>query len=338
MQRGTPSRSFRRVDLSCAFATSLDTPSHVEVAESLGYRRAWCYDSPALYPDVWMTLAMAAERTSTIGLGPAVLVPSLRHPMVNAAAVATLASLAPGRVAVAVGAGFTGRFVLGYTPMRWADVEAYLDVLRALLRGEEATWEGAVVKMIHPPGFGAPRPVEVPILVGADGPKGLGVAQRCGDGVFSAARPVSGEGPSWRAVLAFGTVLAEGEDVTSERVVAAAGHGMAVAYHAMYARGGATAVDALPGGATWRAAVEAVPEASRHLAVHEGHLVHVTDRDRAALAEGASLLSTISFTGTASELRDRVAQLAAAGATELAYQPAGPDIPGELERMMAALG
>lgn len=156
------------MDISCAFATSPDTPEHVRVAEQLGYRRAWCYDSPALYPDVWMVLGRAAERTSRIGLGPGVLVPSLRHPMVNAAAIASLAALAPGRVAVAVGAGFTGRYALGQRAMRWADVRAYVTALRALLRGEEATWDGAVVRMIHPDGFVADRPVEVPVLIGAD--------------------------------------------------------------------------------------------------------------------------------------------------------------------------
>src|SRR3954453_730006 len=101
------------LDISCAFATSLDTPEHIAVAERLGYERAWLYDSPALYPDVWVMLALAAERTERIGLGPGVLVPSLRHPMTNAAAIATLAALATGRVAVAVGAGFTGRYILG---------------------------------------------------------------------------------------------------------------------------------------------------------------------------------------------------------------------------------
>jgi 5,10-methylenetetrahydromethanopterin reductase len=58
------------MDISCAFATSLETPEHIVLAERLGYQRAWCYDSPALYADVWMTLARAAERTSVIGLGP----------------------------------------------------------------------------------------------------------------------------------------------------------------------------------------------------------------------------------------------------------------------------
>ena len=105
------------MDISCAFATSSDTPAHVQLAETLGYRRAWLYDSPALYPDVWMILTRCAERTSRIGLGPGVLVPSLRHPMVNAAAIAELADQAPGRVAVAIGAGFTGRFTLGKRPM-----------------------------------------------------------------------------------------------------------------------------------------------------------------------------------------------------------------------------
>jgi 5,10-methylenetetrahydromethanopterin reductase len=326
------------VQLSAAFATSLDTPEHIRVAEQLGYANAWAYDSPALYPDVWFALCSAAERTERIGLGPAVLVPSLRHPMTNAAAIATLAALAPGRTNVAIGAGFTGRYVLGQRAMPWAQVREYVLVLRALLRGETAQWEGAAIRMIHPEGFAPPRPIDVPILIAADGPKGLAVAAELGDGIFSAARPAQGEGPAWRAVLAFGTVLGDDESVTDERVLDAAGHGLAVAYHAMYERGGAPAVDALPGGAAWRALVEAVPDAERHLATHEGHLVGLTDRDRAALADGAGLLTALSFTGSPAELRDKVAQLEAAGATELAYQPAGPDIPGELERMMDALG
>src|SRR6202021_891370 len=136
------------MDISCAFATSSDTPTHVQLAETLGYRRAWLYGSPALYPDVWMILGRCAERTSRIGLGPGVLVPSLRHPMVNAAPLTALAKLpparaaAPGRVPVAIGAGFTGRRALGERPMRWSDVADYVRVLRALLRGEESHWAG----------------------------------------------------------------------------------------------------------------------------------------------------------------------------------------------------
>src|SRR3979411_839748 len=91
--------------LSCAFATSADSHEHVRIAEELGYERAWFYDSPALYPDVWVQVCRGSERTRRIGLGPGVLVPSLRHPMVNAAAIATLVGQAPGRGAGASGAG-----------------------------------------------------------------------------------------------------------------------------------------------------------------------------------------------------------------------------------------
>jgi len=207
------------MDISCAFATSSDSPTHVQGAEALGYRRAWLYDSPALYPDVWMILSRCAERTSRIGLGPGVLVPSLRHPMVNAAAIAELVDQAPGRVAVAVGSGLTGRFTLGKRPMPWRQVADYVRCLKALLAGETGEWDGAKVRMLHPPGFGAKRPVDVPILIGADGPKGLAVAAELGDGVFSAAvpQPDAVQVADWRALLAFGTVLDEGEQLTSAR-------------------------------------------------------------------------------------------------------------------------
>jgi 5,10-methylenetetrahydromethanopterin reductase len=327
------------LDISCAFATSPATPDHIAIAEDLGYRRAWCYDSPALYADVWMTLALAAARTSSIGLGPAVLVPSLRHPMVNAAAIATLAGLAPGRVAVAIGAGFTGRYPLGKRPMRWSEVAEYLGVLRALLRGEEARWEGAVIKMLHPDRFVPDRPItDVPILVAAGGARGLAVAQKLGDGVFVVGVPPTGdELPAWRALLGFGTVLGDGEAVTDERVLDAAGHGLAIAFHATYERAGAQGVDALSGGQRWRAAIEEIAEDRRHLAIHQDHLVKVTERDYPAVLEGADLLPVVTLTGTATELRERVEQMTARGITEIAYQPAGGDIPGELERFLTAI-
>ena len=80
------------MDVSCAFAPGPDVVEHAVVAESLGYERAWLYDSPALYPDVWVTLARVAERTDRIGLGPAVLIPSLRHVLAQAMAVACVST------------------------------------------------------------------------------------------------------------------------------------------------------------------------------------------------------------------------------------------------------
>jgi len=205
------------VEISCALAPLSTTPGEVQLAERLGYRRAWLYDSPAVYPDVWLTLGQCVEHTSRIGLGPAVLVPSLRHPMVNAAAIAGLAQRAPGRVAVAIGAGFSGRMALGERAMRWSEVADYIKVLKALLRGEDVEWNGATIRMLHPSGFGAARPIDVPILVGADGPKGVAVASEQGDGIFSIALPQP-DAPtftSWRAILTFGTVFDDGEDLAS---------------------------------------------------------------------------------------------------------------------------
>lgn len=305
-----------------------------------GLQAAWLYDSPALYPDVWMVLTHCAQRTSRIGLGPGVLVPSLRHPMVNAAAIAQLVAEAPGRVAVAIGSGFTGRFTLGQKPMAWRTVAEYVRCLKALLAGETAEWDGAAIRMLHLPGYGAERPIDVPILIGADGPKGLAVAAELGDGVFSAAvpQPDAVNISKWRALLSFGTVLDDGEDLSSERALDAAAPAAVVLYHASYERGGAAMVDALPGGQAWRESIEAVPERERHLAIHEGHLVKANSRDEPHAAELVPLASSMSLTGSAAELPGKIAGLEAVGVTELVYQPAGSDIDRELRVLAAAAG
>jgi 5,10-methylenetetrahydromethanopterin reductase len=209
-----------------------------------------------------------------------------------------------------------------------------------LLAGETVDWDGARIKMMHPAGCGAARPIEVPILIGADGPKGLAVAAELGDGVFSAAvpQPDAVNAAEWRALLAFGTVLEEGEQLTSARVVDAAGPGAVVMYHAVYERGGAAAVDGLPGGRGWREAVEEHPESERHLAIHEGHLVRANPRDEPYVAELIPMASAAAPTGTADQVAEWVRRLAAVGVTEVAYQPAGSDIERELRAFASATG
>jgi 5,10-methylenetetrahydromethanopterin reductase len=316
--------------LSCALNTSLDSPEHARVAEELGYQTVWFYDSPALYADVWVQLCRAAERTTRVRLGPGVLVPTLRHPMTNAAAICTLASIAgPQRVVVAVGTGFTGAFTLGQRPAKWSYVGEYVRTLRALLRGEQAEWDGAVIQMMQYPGFGAPRPLDVPFVLAANGPKGLATARELGTGVFGAPSPVPGF--DWSVVLTYGTVLEDGEDPGSARAIAAAGHGAAVTLHwAMeYDR-----LDIVPGGAAWAAAYATVPPAERHLALHDGHLAAVNERDRPFVT--GEVLSGAKLALSPAALRDKLARLADGGATEVAYQPAGPDVPRELEAFARA--
>jgi 5,10-methylenetetrahydromethanopterin reductase len=131
-------------------------------------------------------------------------------------------------------------------------------------------------------------------------------------------------------LLTFGTVLDDGEDPAGPRAVAAAGPAVAAAYHAIYEAKGAAGTDKLPGGREWREAVEAVDAPRRHLAVHQGHLATLGKHDEALLAQAAPLLPTWTMTGTRADLAARLRALAAAGVTEIAYQPMGPDIPREL--------
>lgn len=319
------------MELACAFPPGLATPEHVAAAERIGYTHAWIYDSPALYHDVWVTLARSAERTSTIGLGPGVMVPSLRHVMASAAAIATLADLAPGRVSVAIGSGFTGARCLGRAPMRWSEVTAYVRALKALLAGEEIDWEGKRIAMLQPDGFGAPRPVSVPILIAAAGPKGFAAAKELADGVFLAGDPTGADQFDHASLLMFGTVRRGEEDVAGPRTRAAAGPGAAVVLHGMYERD-PSLVEMFPNGAAWRASVEQQPQQRRHLAVHDGHLVQLNQHDEVGMSP--ELLSGFVFEPAA--LRERLAMLGAGGVTQVAYQPCGPDVVGELETFHAA--
>ena len=278
--------------------TTLESPEHVVIAEELGYERAWLYDTPQQSPDVWMTLALAAERTERIGLGPGVLVPSLRHPMVNAASTAALAALAPGRVAVGFGTGFTARRAMGYRALSWSYMAAYIRAYRALLRGETVEWEGSRMRMLHPLGDAAPRPVEVPIIIAALGPKGAAAARELGDGLFVTLMiPDFAKEFSSVSYLFWGTVLDEGEDLRSERVRAAGGPGWALAYHGGYEFG--APLEDLPGGAEWQAVVEHISPQERHLAVHEQHGVGLNEADQAAWdAGGGQMLEDVTVSGT----------------------------------------
>ncbi|MEW6471100.1 MAG: LLM class flavin-dependent oxidoreductase [Actinomycetota bacterium] len=312
-------------ELSCCLHTSLDSPEHARIAEQLGYRRAWFYDSSALCADVWTQLCRAADRTDRIALGPGVLVPALRHPMTTASAIATLVAAAgPERVMIGVGSGFTGRLSLGQRPIRWVQVAEYIRVVKALLRGEQATWEGAVIQMLHFPGFLPPRPIEVPFVVAAQGPKGIAVAKELADGVLSAFQPTPGF--DWSVMLQVGTVLEDGEDPGSERVLAAAGHGAAVMLHFAVEF---DQLDLLPNGKEWAAVYQQIPAEVRHLALHEGHLCGLNERDRPFVT--GELLAAFGLALTPDAWREKLTALAESGVTEIAYQPAGPDIPRELE-------
>jgi 5,10-methylenetetrahydromethanopterin reductase len=139
------------------------------------------------------------------------------------------------------------------------------------------------------------------------------------------------------AMIVSGTVVRVGEDHTSARLVEAAGPWFGTAFHAAWELF-PDALDAMPGGALWRERMLAArPEHERHLAVHEGHVTIMTDRDREAVhAAGPAILQS-GWTGDATSVAARVEDVAAAGVGEIIYTAAGPDIPGELEAFAVAV-
>ena len=286
-----------------------------------------------------MSLAEAALRTESIGLGPGVLVPSLRHPMVNATATRTLQRLAPDRVSVAFGTGFTGRAAMGLPPLKWTYMRDYITAYRGLLRGEVVEWEGARMRMMPPEETPAQAPEPPPMLVGAMGPVGAKVAKELGaDGIIALGMPNAAmTGFSRGALFVGGTVLADGELLTDERVRDAAGPVWALSYHATYAEAGADGVRQLPGGDAWLKVVEnALPE-ERHLAAHLGHLVRLNDADRTAWeAGGAAMITDMTVSGPPAHIGQTVAAMTELGVTEIVYQPCGPDLRGEMERFFEA--
>ena len=166
----------------------------------------------------------------------------------------------------------------------------------------------------------------MPWIIGCEGPKGQAVARELGDGAFS---PIPLPDFERSIQLVFGTVLDDGEGPDSDRVMAAAGHAVAVGLHRGYEAG-------VVRDPAWAATLDDVPEAARHLALHEDHLIGVTDRDRPYVSP--EMITKRTWTGPPDEIARRIAAAADAGVTEIAFQPAGPDIPRELDAFMAAVG
>ena len=304
-------------------------------AESLGYDRVWMYDSAALYEDLWIHLAMAAEATERIGLGTAVLVPNLRHVMTTASAIATVDRLAPGRLACAVGTGYTARKVLGQNALSWKTVRRYVEQLRALLRGEVVDIEGQPCQMIHRPELAKPRPIDVPILLSAFGPKGLAITREIADGWMGVSPPP--ERFDWAVQMVNGTVLAPGESPTAPRVIDEVGPWMVGAYHLTWETAPEN-LAGIPGGADWLSQVESErSERERHLAVHHSHCTHLSTADRKAIAAYGTEVPWHGWVGEAEEVRKRAEQAAAAGVTEVLYTPAGDDLLGQAETFYRAV-
>src|SRR5579885_2204226 len=88
----------------------------MQLAERHGFEYAWTYDSHVLWQDSVPTLALAADRTSTIKLGHMVTNPGTRDATVLASSYATLHDISNGRMAMGIGRGDSAVRYLGRQP------------------------------------------------------------------------------------------------------------------------------------------------------------------------------------------------------------------------------
>ncbi|GGU94040.1 hypothetical protein GCM10010182_07450 [Actinomadura cremea] len=127
--------------------------------------------------DPWVSLATAAEATSTIRLATAVALPVESDPITLAKTIATLDHLSGGRVTLGVGFGWnTDELADHGVPAgeRRTVLREYVEAMRALWTEDEASYSGEFVSF--GPSWAWPKPTQphVPVMVGAGGgPKTL---------------------------------------------------------------------------------------------------------------------------------------------------------------------
>ena len=334
------------MDLGICVASHVGDIGYVERAEELGYSHAWLADSQMLWSDCYATLALAADRTSRINLGTGVAVTGTRPAPVNAAAIATINALAPGRTFCGVGAGNTAMRVMGLPPQRIAAYDAYLSELKPLLKGEEALHgaEGSPIRHIMPDKGFVNFEDDIPLYISGFGPRSLALAGKHGDGAVLAP-PEFGAGLAqlWHMMeagaeaggrtldrerfyltaLTTMVVLEEGEARDSERVKSQCGAMAMAAVHYsydQYRNFGHQPPNALAGiWADYTALLESFPAERRHQRIHAGHNCWVLPEEERFLTP--EVLAASSMIGTADELIERLRDLAAGGLDQVMILP-----------------
>ncbi|WP_227983858.1 LLM class flavin-dependent oxidoreductase [Nocardia spumae] len=120
-------------------------------AEELGLDSVWAGESPVTRPraDPTLLLAAVAQATERVGLGTAVLLPALRHPILLAHQLATLDRLSNGRLITGMGGGFPSRnteaqfAALGIDfGRRIGRMRESIEIMRRLWSGKTVSYEG----------------------------------------------------------------------------------------------------------------------------------------------------------------------------------------------------
>jgi len=152
----------------------------IQLAERHGFGYAWTYDSHVLWQESIPMLAIAGRETTKIKLGHFVTNPATRDPTVLASAYATLHDLSNGRMVMGVGRGDSAVRYIGRQPMKVAEFEKALGMVKEFMNGREVNWNEKDLELK----WVRPELPQIPMYVAGYGPKALGVAGRVGDGVI----------------------------------------------------------------------------------------------------------------------------------------------------------
>ncbi|MEM8922747.1 MAG: LLM class flavin-dependent oxidoreductase [Actinomycetota bacterium] len=336
------------MELGICVASKVDDIDYVVRAEELGYTHAWMADSQMIWSDPYAALALAAERTSTIRLGTGVAVAATRPAPVTAASIATINRLAPGRTFCGIGTGNTAMRMMGHKPMRIAEFDEYLRVLRPLLRGDEidVEWRGRrslVRHLMADKGF-VNLDDEIPLYVSGFGPRSLALAGRHGDGAVLSIPPrpefldrvwrsvEAGANEAGRTIdrstyrtctLTTAVVLEPGEATDSARVKHLCGAFAIASLHYSYDQWRQYGRSPSPALAEvwdeYTALLEETPAEVRHQRVHQGHNCWVLPEEERFLTR--SLIEGTCLVGTADDLIGRLRALDEAGLDEVMLLP-----------------
>ena len=150
------------------------------LAESHGFDYGWTYDSHLLWQESFPLLTLAAQATKTMKLGHCVTNPGTREPTVLASGYATLHDISNGRMVMGIGRGDSARRTIGQQPVRVAEFERRLEMIREFMNGREVHWNDNDLQLK----WVRPELPDIPMWVAGYGPKALAVAGRVGDGVI----------------------------------------------------------------------------------------------------------------------------------------------------------
>ena len=160
-----------------------------------------------------------AAATRRVRIGTAVANAALRPPVLTAKTAAQLDQAAGGRFTLGLGVGnpvMNGRFgIQPFPPL--AMIEEYVAVIRAVLAGEAGGHAGRVYRTGMVPLDSPPVRRDLPIYLGALGPRMLGLAGRIADGVILNLMSPAQAGQAAGAVRA--AAAAAGRDPVSVEVV-----------------------------------------------------------------------------------------------------------------------